>query len=190
MRYQKALICFGLVAMFFSQAPVVYADPPPWAPAHGWRTKHDPYYVGYAGRQWPNDYGISSGRCNRDAVGTALGGIVGGAIGSTVGKGDGRAVAIILGTVIGAVIGNKIGRDLDNADRGCLGHTLELGAQNKPVTWNNAANGLNYTVTPLDGFSANGQKCRNYRLNLRGNGIHDTSSQRACLSEDGTWKPY
>lgn len=86
MRYRKALIGFGLAVILFPQAPAVYADPPPWAPAHGWRKKHDPYYVGYAGHQWPNDYGISSGRCNREAVGTALGGIVGGAIGSTVGK--------------------------------------------------------------------------------------------------------
>lgn len=99
-------------------------------------------------------------------------------------------VAIILGTVIDAAIGNKIGRDLDNADRRCLGHTLELGVQNKSVRWANPDNGMNYTVTPLDGFSANGQKCRNYRLNLRGNGINDTTSERSYLAEDGTWKPY
>lgn len=190
MNFKKLLISLSLFTMLFPMAPQVYADPPPWAPAHGWRKKHDPYYTGYAGRQWSDDYGIASGRCNREAVGTALGGVVGGAIGSTVGKGDGKTVAIILGTVIGAVIGNKIGRDLDNADRGCLGHTLELGAQNKPVTWVNADNGLNYTVTPLSGFNANGQKCRNYKLNLRGDGINDTSTERACLASDGTWKPY
>lgn len=171
-------------------SPTVYADPPPWAPAHGWRKKHDPYYTGYGGRQWPNDYGIYSGRCNREAVGTALGGIVGGAIGSTVGKGDGKAVAVIVGAVIGAVIGNKIGRDLDNADRGCIGHTLELGATNQPVAWMNANTGLNYTVTPLSGFSANGQKCRYYKLNIRGDGINDTRSERACMAPDGTWQPY
>ena len=28
-----------------------YADPPPWAPAHGWRKKHDPNYVGYTGKK-------------------------------------------------------------------------------------------------------------------------------------------
>ena len=28
------LACAGLVA------PTAYADPPPWAPAHGWRAKH------------------------------------------------------------------------------------------------------------------------------------------------------
>ncbi|MDE2226085.1 MAG: hypothetical protein KGJ46_12505 [Xanthomonadaceae bacterium] len=32
------LACAGLVA------PVAYADPPPWAPAHGWRAKHQYVY--------------------------------------------------------------------------------------------------------------------------------------------------
>lgn len=190
MTFKSLLISCSLFTILFPLAPQVYADPPPWAPAHGWRKKHDPYYTGYTGRQWSNDYGIASGRCNREAVGTALGGIVGGAIGSTVGKGDGKAVAIILGAVIGAVIGNKIGRDLDNADRGCLGHTLELGAQNRPVTWRNVENGFNYTVTPLSGFNANGQKCRNYKLHMRGNGVNETSNERACMAADGTWQPY
>lgn len=190
MKTRKFIVGLSLFAMLFPLAPQVYADPPPWAPAHGWRKKHDPYYTGYAGRQWSDDYGISGGRCNREAVGTVLGGIAGGAIGATVGKGDDKAVAIILGTVIGAVIGNKIGRDLDNADRGCLGHTLEIGAQNKPVTWLNSSNGIHYTVTPLAGFNANGQKCRNYKMNMRGDGVNDTRNERACMAADGTWQPY
>lgn len=190
MKSKNWLITLSLFAMLFPLAPKVYADPPSWAPAHGWRKKHDPYYTGYAGRQWPDDYGISSGRCNREAVGTALGGIVGGAIGSTAGKGNGKTVAIILGTVLGAIIGNKIGRDLDNADKGCLGHTLELGEENKPVSWGNSDNGLNYTVTPLNGFSADGYKCRNYRLNVRGDGVNDSRNERACLVSEGNWQPY
>ena len=39
---------------------------------------------------------------------------------------DGKTVAIILGTVIGAVVGNRIGKSLDESDRGCIGHALEL----------------------------------------------------------------
>jgi len=31
------------------------ADPPDHAPAHGWRKKHDPAYVGYTGREWERD---------------------------------------------------------------------------------------------------------------------------------------
>jgi hypothetical protein len=43
-------------------APSAHADPPSWAPAHGWRKKHDPDYVGYTGKKWPDDYGVVSGR--------------------------------------------------------------------------------------------------------------------------------
>lgn len=80
-----------IAALLLPASPVAYTDPPPWAPAHGWRKKHDPYYQGYSGTHWEQDYGIINGKCNREAIGTALGGAVGGAIGSSVGKdGQGR----------------------------------------------------------------------------------------------------
>ena len=40
------------------------ADPPAHAPAHGWRAKNDPYYVGYTGRHWTDDYGIRGEHCD------------------------------------------------------------------------------------------------------------------------------
>ena len=189
----KLLVSFALFTFLIPITHEVMADPPPWAPAHGWRQKHDPNYegyTGYTGRQWSNDYGISSGRCDHSAIATVLGGVVGGAVGSTIGKGNGRTVAIILGSVLGGVIGNKIGHDLDNADRGCLGHALELGNDRQRVTWLNEDNGLNYTVTPLSGFSAGGNKCRNYTLGIRGGDVNEFNHEKACLARDGTWKPY
>ena len=74
----------ALAALATVLALPAMADPPPHAPAHGWRKKHDPYYVGYTGRHWNDDYGVRSGRCDRDRVGTALGAVVGGAIGAAV----------------------------------------------------------------------------------------------------------
>ena len=186
----KYLVLTVILALLAPIAPSAYADPPPWAPAHGWRKKHDPYYVGYTGNKWDRDYDIIGGTCNRQAIGTVLGGAVGGAIGSTVGKGDNKTVAIIIGSVLGAVIGNKIGKDMDNADRGCLGHTLELGADHKPVFWENPENGLSYTVTPLKGFESNGLKCREYDLAISGSGIHDTRREKACQTSPGNWKRY
>ena len=182
-----------LLALITLASTPVYADPPPWAPAHGWRKQYDPNYAGYtgyAGRQWEDDYGISTGHCNREAVGAVLGGVVGGAVGTAIGNGDGRVVAIIIGTVLGYFIGHKIGQDLDDADRGCLGHALELGTQRHPVRWFNPDNGLNYTVTPLDGFSAGGKKCRYYTLNIRGEDVNDSKQESACLVSDGKWKQY
>ena len=186
---RSRLLFITILIVFFTPiAPNAYADPPPWAPAHGWRKKHDPYYVGYTGRQWDRDYDIIGGTCNRQAIGTVLGGVVGGAVGSKIGKGDGKTVAIILGSVLGAVIGNKIGKDMDNADRGCLGHTLELGADHSPVRWDNPDNGLSYTVTPLSGFQSNGMKCREYDLAIVGDGINNSKHERACQTSPGNWK--
>ena len=106
-----------------------------------WRKKHDPYYVGYTGTPWERDYEITSGHCNREAIATVIGGVVGGVVGSKVSSPEDRTVATIVGVIIGAAIGNKIGKELDEADRGCFGHTLEVGAIGQRVTWTNDATG-------------------------------------------------
>src|ERR687896_829519 len=98
------IVFLSLIGLALS-APAL-ADPPPWAPAHGWRKKNDPNYVGYTGKKWDRDYGIVEGRCNTAAVGAVLGGVTGAAIGSRA-SADDRPIAIILGTTIGAVIGAK-----------------------------------------------------------------------------------
>jgi surface antigen len=180
-------LAIGVLALGLA-APQVFAAPPDHAPAHGWRKKNDPNYVGYTGRKWEKDYGVIDGRCNREAVGAVLGGVVGGAIGSRVGEGDGRAVAIVVGSVLGAVIGAQIGRDLDDADRGCVGHALELTTDGKPVTWTNAKTGVNYAVTPKRGFKQNGQSCREFTTAVRLNGRTETVTDRACRAGDGTWR--
>jgi surface antigen len=117
-----------------------------------------------------------------------LGGVVGGAIGSRVGEGDTRAVAIVVGSVIGAAIGAKIGRDLDDADRGCVGHALELTTDGKPVTWSNAKTGVSYAVTPKRGFKQNGQSCREFTAVITAKDRRETVTDRACRTADGTWQ--
>src|SRR5712691_6014722 len=128
----------ALVSLSFVPVPSP-ADPPPWAPAHGWRKKNDPNYVGYTGKKWDADYGVLDGKCDAAKVGTVLGGVVGGVVGSQVAKDSpNRPVAILVGTVIGAVIGNKIGAEVGSGDRGCMGHALELAGEQKAVKWTNA----------------------------------------------------
>ena len=190
-RYPAFFAC-GLIVttLLILPNPVAYAGPPSHAPAHGWRKKHDPYYFGYSGRQWERDYGIINGRCNREAIGTVLGGAVGGAIGSTVGKEEHRTVAIILGTVLGAVIGNRIGKAMDDTDRACIGHSLELAEDRKTVSWSNPDSGLNYQLTPIRGFEANGLKCREYTLAVRGKNVNETRNEQACNAGEGKWEPY
>lgn len=166
----------------------VYSDPPPWAPAHGWRKKNDPYYTGYSGKQWDRDYGVVEGNCNREAVGTVLGAAVGGAVGSQIGKGSGRQVAIVVGTIAGAIIGAQIGRDLDNADRGCMGQALELAGDNRSVRWSNPDDGTTYLLTPVRGFESAGRPCREFNLKTSYRGRTESGRGRACLRGDGTWE--
>lgn len=167
--------------------PVVSADPPPWAPAHGWRKKNDPYYVGYSGHRYPDDYGVFSGRCNREAIGAALGGAVGAAVGAQVGEGSARVVATILGAVVGASVGAAIGRDMDREDRACFGQALEFAKVGQTVTWSNPR-GVTYAVTPRSDPSADGRKCRDFESVVTVEGRQEKSRGRACDAGDGTWK--
>ena len=185
--FLKPLI-LALSAFAFIAPEMTYADPPPWAPAHGWRKKHDPNYVGYTGKKWEKDYGILEGTCNRGAIGAVVGGVVGGAVGSTVGKGDGKTVAIILGTVIGAAIGAKIGNDIDEADRACFGHALELAGDNRRVAWTNEETGVRYQLTPLAGFKEGGRVCREYVTRVTYKKKMTEERGVACRSDSGDWR--
>ncbi len=176
-----------LLAAAYAVAIPAFADPPSHAPAHGWRKKHDPYYLGYTGRQWERDYGIIGGRCDREAIGAVLGGVVGGAIGSQVGDGSGRAVAIVLGTVIGAVIGREIARDLDDGDRACVGHALELAKSGQSVRWLNDNSRVTYVIKPM-GEAQNGGSCRDFELQASRDGKTESQQGRACRTGDGTWQ--
>ena len=164
-----------------------FADPPGHAPAHGWRKKHDPAYVGYTGREWERDYGIVEGHCNRDDIGTVIGAVVGGAIGSKVADGSNRAVAIVIGSVLGAVVGREIGRDLDDRDRACVGHSLELVKVGQKVRWVNDQTRVSYLLTSLAAVKGDPKDCRRYALQATLDGKARTSKGRACRSGEGTW---
>ena len=137
MKLQKHLVAAAMAALIASLAlpPAVMADPPSHAPAHGWRKKNDPYYVGYTGHQWSDDYGIREGHCDRDRVGTALGAVVGGAVGAAASDGDNQLIAILAGATIGAIIGHEIGDQMDDRDHACFGHSLELLEDGHRVLW-------------------------------------------------------
>lgn len=164
-----------------------FAEPPPWAPAHGWRKKHDPDYVGYTGKRWERDYGIIEGRCNTAAIGAALGGATGAVIGSRASEPEDRAVAIILGATLGAVIGAKIGEEIDAADRACIGHALELAGERKTVVWTNRATGVSYRLTPTRNVSGGRQPCREFRTVVSAGKKRDSVTGVACRRANGDW---
>ena len=183
-----ALALAGCALALTFLPPPAAADPPPWAPAHGWRKKNDPYYVGYTGRQWRQDYGVITGTCNTAAVGAVLGGVVGGAVGSQVSAREDRAIAIFLGTTIGAVIGAKIGRDMDQRDRACMGHALELAGDGRAVRWTNDATGVTYRLTPARGSRVNGLPCREFSTQVSAGSRKDVVKGVACRRADGEWE--
>ena len=164
------------------------ADPPRHAPAHGWRKKNDPYYVGYTGYRWDRDYGVLSGRCNREEVGTVLGGVIGGVIGNKAGDREDRAVATIIGAAVGALIGNRIGRKLDESDKSCFGHALEVGKAGQSVKWDNDATGVHYEMTPGDQRDDYGDGCREYGLRATSAEGFSYRSGIACRADNGVWE--
>lgn len=184
---KKSLLSW-VVALSAAWTLQAFADPPAHAPAHGWRKKHDPEYVGYTGTRWERDYDIREGRCNLDDIGAVLGGVAGAAIGSRIGDGDGRVVAIVAGAALGAFIGSRIGRSIDDRDRACIGHALEIGNPNRHIVWRNAATGVSYTVVP-GAVSQNGKNtCRSFKLTAAGGGKKSEQQGLACQRRAGVWE--
>jgi surface antigen len=132
-------------------AGTAFATPPDHAPAHGWRKKQEPrhtYYTGKSGAAYRRDFGILSGRCDRDKIGALIGSVTGAVIGGEVAGGDDRAVGMVIGGVLGALLGRAIGNEIQRGDRACMGHALELGRPGIPVIWRGDG-GHRFRFTPL-----------------------------------------
>ena len=186
-----------------------YADPPPWAPAHGFREKHQPGHNHQREEDDENDdddqgkrvrvvhaqpvyvapYGISQGTCNRQLLGRVLGGAAGAAIGSRIGGGNGKTVAIIGGTILGAIVGGNVGQSMDRVDQGCVGQILEHAPDGRPIAWTDTNNGGRYQVTPDKPYQTNqGQYCRKYLTNAVIGGYDRQVYSTACRQPNGVWQ--
>lgn len=135
---KKALLALSLLATAIPAAPV-FADPPPWAPAHGrrahdWNRDHDDDDRGYDrdyrrdyrydryGRYaepvplrrsdhiWRGDDGRYYCRRNNGTTGLIIGAGVGALLGRSLDRGRDRAVGTILGAAGGALLGREIDR--------------------------------------------------------------------------------
>jgi surface antigen len=184
-------------ALALAIASPVSADPPPWAPAHGYRDKHRDRYehrdyrplLPWHGRDHDSPY-ILDGRCDRDRLGAVLGGVVGGIAGSKIGKGSGRTAATVAGTVIGILVGRSIGRSMNASDQLCTGQALEHAPDRATVHWRNPDNDADYRVTPLNTFRApDGRYCREYSTRAAIGGRTEQVYGRACRQPDGSWAP-
>ncbi|MCA1925040.1 MAG: glycine zipper 2TM domain-containing protein, partial [Thiobacillus sp.] len=174
-------------------ATPAFATPPDHAPAHGYhkqhdrddgphkhkKHKHDKHHKGKSGIVYVRDYGISSGRCNRDEIGAVIGGVTGVIVGSQVADRDSRVVGMVVGGVLGAVLGHAIGDRMDERDRACMGHALELGKPGVPVVWGHG--GHQYRFIPR-GDAHNG--CRYATLIVDGKKPREVL---ACPAGRGDW---
>lgn len=121
----KAKVLGAVLAV--SVAAPAFADPPPWAPAHGRRDKDerawyaDRYYREgrhYKPRRLSYDDRIYRGRdgryyCKRDdgTTGLIIGALGGGVLGNVIAPGGSKTLGTIIGGGLGAVLGRAIDRD-------------------------------------------------------------------------------
>lgn len=208
--------CAAVIGLLFavSSLPLsaAFADPPPWAPAHGWRDKHDrdddEWRERHHHRHHDEDrdgdyraaappppavvampYGIDQRVCNRDLIGAALGGATGGLIGSNLGKGKGRTVATVGGVLVGLFVGGRIGRSMDQLDQACAGQVLEHAPDRQTVVWQGQNEGDGYWVTPTRSYDAgNGRYCREYTSDAIIGGRKQQTYGTACRQDDGSWQ--
>lgn len=208
-RTGKSLLVLSIISILLPiwSESMAYADPPPWAPAHGYRNKHhhgdrhedrddedddddrrgvivvpaQPVYVA--------PYGIAQGTCNRKLLGQVLGGAAGAAIGSQIGGGRGNTAAIIGGSILGVIVGGNIGQSMDRVDQGCVGQILEHAPDGRSVAWTDPNNGGQYQVRPDKPFkNRDGQYCRQYITNAVIDGYSRQVTGVACRQPNGAWQ--
>jgi surface antigen len=163
-----------------------FADPPAWAPAHGWRAKQ-----GYSVARFPD---IGAGYCDRgllgsQLVGIAAGGALGGFLGSKIGKGSGQLAATAAGALIGAFIGSEVAHSMDSRDQACVSRSLEGAPDNQTVTWRNPDTNADYRVTPVKSYDDTaGRYCREYITEAMIGGKLEQVYGTACYQPDGSWE--
>ena len=111
----KALTASILAATVFGATAPALADPPRWAPAHGWRAKNGDirYQQTQNGvRYWQGDDGRYYCRRNDGSTGLIVGAAVGGLLGNALGDGDSG----VLSTILGAGVGGALGREIDRGN--------------------------------------------------------------------------
>jgi hypothetical protein len=123
---RRTLLALAAAALTLPAAPA-FADPPPWAPAHGKRAKdraalydsygryYEPRVLTRGDRVWRGDDGRYY--CRRDNGTTGL--IIGGAAGALLGRHLDGGRDRTLGTIIGAAGGALLGREIDRGGLRC-----------------------------------------------------------------------
>jgi surface antigen len=142
-------------------------------------------YHGYYGDDWHDDYGVvRSGHCNTDVLLGVTGAVGGAVIGNRTSTPENRDIATIFGAIAGGIIGTAVGGAIDNGDRACIGHSLELAPVGHPVYWSNPRSHVGWRVVPLRDLSP---VCREFHVYREFAGHHDVERVVACRRNRGAW---
>ena len=109
----KALTASVMATLLLATAGPALADPPRWAPAHGWRAKNgDIRYrqTSNGVRYWQGDDGRYYCRRGDGTVGLLVGAALGGLLGREVDSRGERTTGTVLGAAAGALIGSELQR--------------------------------------------------------------------------------
>ncbi len=173
----------------------VSAEPPPWAPAWGYRNKHKGKGKGknkhrvQVQQAYVPPYDIGLGRCNRELLGSLLGAAAGGLAGSQIGDGRGQLAATAGGTLLGFLVGGSIVRNMDELDQNCIGQDLVDAGDGQLIAWNNPQTGARYQVVPTRTVQgSDGRYCREYTGTSVVDGRTQQTYGRACRQPDGSWQ--
>ena len=110
--FRKTLIAATLATAALPTAQAL-ADPPRWAPAHGWRDKNgDIRYkrTDNGIRYWRGDDGRYYCRRGDGTIGLLVGAALGALLGRAIDTRGERATGTILGAAAGALIGNELAK--------------------------------------------------------------------------------
>ncbi|MFM5955479.1 MAG: glycine zipper 2TM domain-containing protein [Novosphingobium sp.] len=109
----KVLTASIMAATMFAAAAPAMADPPRWAPAHGWRNHHgDIQYrrTDNGIRYWRGEDDRYYCRRGDGTVGLLAGAALGALLGRAIDTRGERATGTILGAAAGALIGNELAK--------------------------------------------------------------------------------
>lgn len=177
------LLSFSAIIGFFClESAIVFAKPPPWAPAHGYRNKPNK-----KGDYERDRFGIGEGRCYRQSAGQYLGQVLTDRASVHISSDHGRLLASISGIFIGDELDRRLGYVMDDVDYFCTGQALELAKDNQTIRWDghNAQSG--YGIRPLNQYRRNDRLCRDFVTEFDDRGKKKKKKSTACRQDNGTW---
>jgi len=146
-------------------------------------------FIGYTGTRWDRDYSVLSGHCDRAAIALELG-----SGSATLESGPdlpgqrSPVGAMLVGKSVDTLISRKVDRELDAADRACIGYALELLKPGRRIRWENPDSGVSFQLTAGEGHTEIEGDCRSFKLVARTTERKSKRRGAACQRGPGLWQ--